>query len=136
MASAEPVCHIITPVSNLGYGFDNIGVNHLLRQLAASGRPTAMILSSLFEQAGSGAAMRVGLPQGHRASCLRDIRRLLRCVGTHGVPLTLNSVSTNAPEDHLDLVAEMVQEAATQKYIVVGRTLSFLKLTRQQLAGL
>ncbi|KAK4505744.1 hypothetical protein PRZ48_003709 [Zasmidium cellare] len=114
MASAESICHIITPVSNLGYGFDNIGVNNLLRQLAANRTPTAIVLNSHFDETGSAAGGSVGLPVGHRASCLRDVRRLLRCVGTHGVPLILNAVSTNAPQDHLDLVAEMVREAATQ----------------------
>lgn len=120
MASVEPICHIVTPVSNLGYGFDNIGVNTLLRQLTANATPTAIILNSQFDDVGSDvqAEETANVIAGHRASCLRDLRRLLRCVGTHGVLLILNAVSTNAAENHLTVVAGIVEEAQTQKYSI------------------
>lgn len=114
MAFAEPVCHIVTPVGNLGYGFDNNGLQTLLRNLTTSTTPTVMIFNSFREENGHETK---GMPVGLRASYLRDVQKLLRCVSSRRVPLIINVAPVEARGGHLDTIAEMVEETARSRYV-------------------
>lgn len=119
MASAEPICHVVTPVSNLGYGYDNNELHALLQRLAADPTPTALVLNICLEGPGGGAEAGGSLPAGLRASYLRDVRKLLRSVSTFRIPLILNAISINERDDHFNTIAKMVREAEAERYVNV-----------------
>lgn len=116
MSSTEPICHIITPVGNLGYGFDNNGLHTLLRQLGASATPTALILNSSPEATRVPGGSSGGIPAGLRASYLRDVRKLLRCVGSYRIPLILNALFADGRDDQFRTMSEIVAGAAEGRY--------------------
>jgi hypothetical protein len=71
----EPLCHIITPIGMLSYGFDEGQTSRALDELQSSPVPVALILDSGSTDS-SLAKLATGVTKALRSSYERDIRNL------------------------------------------------------------
>ncbi|KAK8086814.1 hypothetical protein PG994_001788 [Apiospora phragmitis] len=85
-----PVCHVVTPVGMLGYGFDEKLTETALESLVSTGTPTAIILDSGSTDSGP-EKLALGVTTCPRSSYYRDLSKLLKLVYAFHVPLIFSS---------------------------------------------
>src|SRR6478735_6262230 len=85
-----PLCHIITPVGMLGYGFDAQLAHQCLSELKTNfpNTPTALILDSGSTDSGP-SKLALGGMTCPRSAYERDIGQLMRLSHQFGVPILI-----------------------------------------------
>jgi hypothetical protein len=108
-----PLCCIVTPVGMLGYGFSEDELNHGLELSLKNGTPTAIILDSGSTDSGP-EKLALGYTTKPRSSYLRDLRKLVRAVCSHHVPLLIGSAGGDGSDAHVkefaDIIAQILNE--------------------------
>lgn len=113
-APAEPLCHIITPVGMLGYGFSATETDDALaKALGARDTPVALILDSGSTDSGP-SKLALGTTTCPRSSYVRDLRCLLRLGVKYQVPLLTSSAGGDGSDEHVELLAEIIDELANE----------------------
>lgn len=107
--AAKPLCHIITPVGMMGYGFDEPLTAHTLARLIRTGIPTAIILDSGSTDSGP-QKLALGEMTCPRSSYKQDLEKLLRLVYTFGVPLIFGSAGGDGADEHVKVMQEIIHE--------------------------
>ena len=111
---SHPLCQIITPVGNMGYGFDEGVTAHELAHLVPTGIPTAIVLDSGSTDSGP-EKLALGNMTCPRAAYVNDLTKLLRLVHTFRVPLIFSSAGGDGSDDHVKEIGEILEEiTATQ----------------------
>ncbi|KAH6658033.1 hypothetical protein BKA67DRAFT_204926 [Truncatella angustata] len=109
--SPTPLCHIVTPVGMLGYGFDEDQSISAISRLVSTGIPTAIILDSGSTDSGPD-KLALGGMSCPRTSYARDLAKLIGLVMRFQVPLIFSSAGGDGSDDHvkemLDIIAEIV----------------------------
>ncbi|TVY47145.1 hypothetical protein LOCC1_G002494 [Lachnellula occidentalis] len=108
-AQLDPLCHILTPIGMLGYGFDEALTHQALRDLKNSNVPTALILDSGSTDSGP-AKLALGVMTSPRSSYERDFTKLLRLANTFHVPLLISSAGGDGSDAHVDEFVDIVRE--------------------------
>lgn len=108
-----PVCHIVTPVGMLGYGFDSKTTAAALTSLTSTNVPTALILDSGSTDSGPYrlATGNFGQP---RSSYVRDLRKLLDLQKDFGVPVIVSSAGGDGSDDHVRELLKIVEEISAE----------------------
>lgn len=107
--SLKPLCHILTPIGMLGYGFDETLTQLALEDIKTSSVPTALIIDSGSTDSGP-AKLALGGMTAPRSSYERDLRKLLRLVNGYGVPLLISSAGGDGSNGHVDEFLEILRE--------------------------
>jgi len=105
----EPLCHILTPIGMLGYGFNETLTQQALEDLKTSSVPTALILDSGSTDSGP-AKLALGVMTSPRSSYERDLRKLLQLVHNYHVPLLISSAGGDGSDAHVDEFLDIIQE--------------------------
>ena len=109
--SPTPICHIVTPIGMLGYGFDETLTSAALARLVATNVPTAIILDSGSTDSGP-EKLALGNTSLPREAYLRDISRLLKLVDNFRVPLIFSSAGGDGSDEHVREMLEVIEEIA------------------------
>ncbi|KAF2171344.1 hypothetical protein M409DRAFT_50799 [Zasmidium cellare ATCC 36951] len=113
-ARAAPLCHIITPVGMLGYGFNETETNDALaKAVGAHDAPVALILDSGSTDSGP-SKLALGTTTCPRSSYVRDLRRLLRLGVKYQVPVLTSSAGGDGSDDHVELLTDIISELANE----------------------
>lgn len=112
--SSAPICHIVTPVGCMGYGFDEALVADELRQLVPSGIPVAIILDAGSTDSGP-EKLALGTMTCPRSAYVKDLSKLLRLVHEFRVPLVFSSAGGDGSDEHVQLMGEIMAEICAQK---------------------
>ncbi|KAK6221103.1 hypothetical protein LQW54_001676 [Pestalotiopsis sp. IQ-011] len=107
--SPEPICHIVTPVGMLGYGFNEQQTATALSRLVPTGTPTAIILDSGSTDSGP-EKLALGNMTCPRAAYTRDLTRLIRLVISFRVPLIFSSAGGDGSDAHVEEIEDIIQE--------------------------
>lgn len=110
----QPLCHIVTPVGMLGYGFDESVTASALARLVPTGVPTAMILDSGSTDSGP-EKLALGSMSCPRAAYHKDLTKLLRLVRIFRVPLIFASAGGDGSDEHVKVMMEIMEEIAAEK---------------------
>ncbi|KAF5977280.1 hypothetical protein FCOIX_6547 [Fusarium coicis] len=110
----EPICHIITPVGMLGYGFDEALTHYELSRLVPTGIPTAIILDSGSTDSGP-QKLALGSMSCPRSAYEKDLDKLLRLVHTFRVPLIFGSAGGDGTDEHVKAIGEIIKEIASEE---------------------
>jgi hypothetical protein len=110
----EPICHIITPVGMLGYGFDEALTHYELSRLVPTGIPTAIILDSGSTDSGP-QKLALGSMSCPRSAYEKDLAKLLRLVRTFRVPLIFGSAGGDGTDEHVEALGEIIEEIASKE---------------------
>jgi hypothetical protein len=110
----QPICHIVTPLGNMGYGFDEALIHYELTQLVATGVPTAIILDSGSTDSGP-QKLALGSMTCTRSGYYKDLSQLLRLVHTFRVPLIFSSAGGDGADEHVKLMEEIIEEIAAEE---------------------
>ena len=113
-AEAHPLCHIITPVGCMGYGFDEKIAHHELSQLVPSGVPTAIILDAGSTDSGP-QKLAIGSMTCPRAAYVEDLTKLLRLVHTFRVPLIFSSAGGDGTDEHVQVMNDIIEEICSKE---------------------
>jgi hypothetical protein len=105
----EPLCHILTPIGMLGYGFNETLTQQALEDLKTSNVPTALILDSGSTDSGP-AKLALGVMTSPPNSYERDLRKLLRLVHSYHVLLLISSAGGDGSNAHVDEFLGIIQE--------------------------
>ncbi|KAF4626825.1 hypothetical protein G7Y89_g11331 [Cudoniella acicularis] len=109
----QELCHILTPIGNLGYGFEVKQTEQALEDLKTSTVPTALILDSGSTDSGPSK-----LALGHftcpRSSYERDLRKLLSLVHRYHVPLIVSSAGGDGTDNHVNALLDIIQEICNE----------------------
>ncbi|EPE33569.1 hypothetical protein GLAREA_06582 [Glarea lozoyensis ATCC 20868] len=105
----EPLCHILTPIGMLGYGFDESLIYKALQDLATNETPTALILDSGSTDGGP-LKLATGSMTAPRVAYIRDLRKLLALSHEFKVPVIISSAGGDGTNEHVDEVLAIVQE--------------------------
>ncbi|TEA18741.1 hypothetical protein C8034_v011959 [Colletotrichum sidae] len=111
--ASRPLCHIVTPVGCMGYGFDEDAVSRELASLTSSGTPTAIILDAGSTDSGP-EKLALGTMTCPRSAYVKDLTKLLRLVHDFRVPLIFSSAGGDGADEHVRLMEEIVEEIAAQ----------------------
>ncbi|KAK2053534.1 hypothetical protein LY76DRAFT_270960 [Colletotrichum caudatum] len=111
---SRPVCHIVTPVGCMGYGFDENLVAQELTQLAPSKIPTAIILDAGSTDSGP-EKLALGTTTCPRSAYVKDLTKLLRLVHNFRVPLIFSSAGGDGADEHVKLMEEIIEEISTKE---------------------
>lgn len=115
--ASQAICHIVTPVGCMGYGFDEQLTAHELAKLVPTGIPTAIILDSGSTDSGP-EKLALGSMTCPRSAYVNDLTKLLRLVHTFRVPLLFSSAGGDGADEHVKVMAEIVEEiCAENKYV-------------------
>lgn len=109
--ASRPICHIVTPVGNMGYGFDEATAARELALLVPTGVPTAIILDSGSTDSGP-EKLALGGMTCPRSAYVKDLTKLLRLVHTFHVPLIFSSAGGDGSDEHVRLMGEICREIA------------------------
>ncbi|TDZ35396.1 hypothetical protein CTRI78_v011492 [Colletotrichum trifolii] len=109
----KPICHIVTPVGCMGYGFDEDAVSRELATLTSSGTPTAIILDAGSTDSGP-EKLALGTMTCPRSAYVKDLTKLLRLVHDFRVPLIFSSAGGDGADKHVRLMKEIIEEIAAQ----------------------
>lgn len=112
--AAGPICHIVTPVGNMGYGFDEELIHYELACLVPTGVPTAIILDSGSTDSGP-QKLALGSMTCPRSAYYKDLSKLLRLVHTFRVPLIFSSAGGDGADEHVKEMEEIVKEIAAEE---------------------
>ncbi|KAI5461875.1 hypothetical protein BGZ63DRAFT_414507 [Mariannaea sp. PMI_226] len=110
----EPLCQIITPVGNMGYGFDEEITYFELTQLVPTGIPTAIILDSGSTDSGP-QKLALGSMTCPRSAYKRDLSKLLRLVHTFRVPLIFSSAGGDGADEHVQEMEKIIEELCAEE---------------------
>ncbi|WQF90036.1 Putative acyclic terpene utilization [Colletotrichum destructivum] len=108
------ICHIVTPVGCMGYGFDENIVARELAQLAPSRTPTAIILDAGSTDSGP-EKLALGTMTCPRSAYVKDLTKLLRLVHAFQVPLIFSSAGGDGADEHVRLMEEIIQEISSEE---------------------
>ncbi|KAH7324205.1 hypothetical protein B0I35DRAFT_449254 [Stachybotrys elegans] len=112
--ASRTICHIVSPVGNLGYGFDEALTEYHLARLVASGVPTAIILDSGSTDSGP-SKLALGSMTCPRYAYYNDLSKLLKLVHTFRVPLIFSSAGGDGSDEHVRLMEQIVDEIAAEE---------------------
>ncbi|KAH7010409.1 hypothetical protein EDB80DRAFT_572463 [Ilyonectria destructans] len=112
--TSEPICHIVTPVGMLGYGFDEVLTAHELTRLVPTGIPTAIILDSGSTDSGP-EKLALGTTTCPRAAYAKDLAKMMKLIHTFRVPLIFSSAGGDGTDDHVKLMGEIIEEIAAEE---------------------
>ncbi|KUJ07764.1 uncharacterized protein LY89DRAFT_600945 [Mollisia scopiformis] len=104
-----PLCHIITPIGMLGYGFDENLTREALEDVKSDGVPTALICDSGSTDSGP-EKLASGSMTAPRANYERDIQKLLTLSHEFRVPIMISSAGGDGTDDHLNVFLDIIQE--------------------------
>lgn len=110
----QPLCHIITPVGMLGYGFDEALTASELARLVPTGVPTAIILDSGSTDSGP-EKLALGGMSTPRSAYLKDLTKLLRLVRIFRVPLIFASAGGDGADEHVKVMMEIMDEIMAEE---------------------
>ncbi|GJD03441.1 caib baif family enzyme [Colletotrichum higginsianum] len=108
------ICHIVTPVGCMGYGFDENIVARELALLAPSRTPTAIILDAGSTDSGP-EKLALGTMTCPRSAYVKDLTKLLRLVHVFQVPLIFSSAGGDGADEHVRLMEEIIQEISAEE---------------------
>lgn len=109
MAIREPLCHIVTPIGMLGYGFSTLDLEKGLEIALRSGSPTAIILDSGSTDSGP-AKLALGSMTCPRSVYQRDLRQLICAVKKYRVPLLISSAGGDGSDAHVKEFLDIIRE--------------------------
>ncbi|TVY92932.1 hypothetical protein LAWI1_G002428, partial [Lachnellula willkommii] len=105
----DPLCHVLTPIGMLGYGFNEALTHQALQDLKNGNVPTALIVDSGSTDSGP-AKLALGVMTSPRSSYERDFTKLLRLANTFHVPLLISSAGGDGSDAHVDEFVDIVRE--------------------------
>ncbi|KIX06047.1 uncharacterized protein Z518_04021 [Rhinocladiella mackenziei CBS 650.93] len=108
-----PICYIVTPVGNLGYGFDQSLLLGTLEQTVPTGIPTAIILDSGSTDSGPG-NLGLGKMTCPRSGYERDLGKLLEASHRFKVPILIGSAGGDGSDDHVKEMSAICSENAAK----------------------
>lgn len=108
-ATIDPICHIVTPVGMLGYGFNEQQTATTLSRLVLTGTPTAIILDSGSTDSGP-EKLALGNMTCPRAAYTRDLAKLIRLVISFRVPLIFTSAGGDGSDAHVEEIEDIIEE--------------------------
>ena len=111
---SKPICHIVTPVGQLGYGLDEKVTAAHLAELIPTGIPTAIILDSGSTDSGP-SKLALGSMTCPRSAYVRDLAKLVRLVHTFRVPLIFGSAGGDGADEHVRVMGEIIEEIAAEE---------------------
>ncbi|KAF6826683.1 caib baif family enzyme [Colletotrichum plurivorum] len=109
----DPICHIVSPVGCMGYGFDDAPVADELRKLVATGTPVAIILDAGSTDSGP-EKLALGTMTCPRSAYVKDLTKLLKLVHKFEVPLIFSSAGGDGSDEHVTLMVKIVREICDQ----------------------
>ncbi|KAI0020014.1 hypothetical protein F4780DRAFT_744096 [Xylariomycetidae sp. FL0641] len=109
-----PLCHIVTPVGMLGYGFQEDDISSALASLVATQVPVALILDSGSTDSGPD-KLALGTMSTPRTSYARDLRGLIRLVHKFKVPLIFSSAGGDGSDEHVREVTQIIDELTAEE---------------------
>ncbi|KAF2012861.1 hypothetical protein BU24DRAFT_484675 [Aaosphaeria arxii CBS 175.79] len=104
-----PVCHIVTPVGMLGYGFNEQQTRSDVQRYSSTNVPTAIILDSGSTDSGPD-KLALGTMTCPRSSYARDLTKLLRLVNEFKVPLIFSSAGGDGSDEHVREMVQVIEE--------------------------
>lgn len=109
-----PLCHIITPIGMLGYGFDEAITRDALRDLQSGAVPTALILDSGSTDSGP-AKLALGTMTAPRSNYKRDLTKLMRLSDEFHTPILISSAGGDGTDGHVDAFLDIVKEICDEE---------------------
>jgi hypothetical protein len=111
----EPLCHVITPIGMLGYGFDALLTHGALKELASkhSNTPAAIIVDSGSTDSGPG-KLALGGMTCPRSAYERDMAHLMALSHEFAVPILISSAGGDGTDAHVDEMLDIIQEVADE----------------------
>ncbi|KAF6809047.1 caib baif family enzyme [Colletotrichum musicola] len=119
----DPICHIVSPVGCMGYGFDDAPVADELRKLVATGTPVAIILDAGSTDSGP-EKLALGTKTCPRSAYVKDLTKLLKLVHEFEVQLMFSSAGRDGSDEHVTLMAEIVREICDENEDYSFKTIS------------
>jgi hypothetical protein len=110
----KPLCHVITPIGMMGYGFDEQLTRDALQELQSEDIPTALILDSGSTDSGP-AKLATGSMTAPRSNYERDIQKLLSLGHDFKVPILISSAGGDGTDDHLDVFLDIIREICDEE---------------------
>lgn len=110
-ASAQALCHIVTPIGMLGYGVDTKQVDVTLGRFTATGEPTALILDSGSIDSGP-QNWHSGAMAVLRNAYVRDLPKLVASARKYRVPLLLSSAGGSDTNYNTREIVKIIEELA------------------------
>lgn len=111
----KPLCHIVTPIGMMGYGFDEQVVEEELRELSHTSTPTAIILDSGSTDSGP-SKLALGSMTAPRSAYKRELSIMMRYVDRYNVPLIFSSAGGDGSDAHVDEMRAVVEELVTEHF--------------------
>lgn len=105
----ELLCHIITPIGMLGYGYDESQTRAVLQELSSSPAPVAIIADSGSTDGGP-AKLATGKTTCPRSAYIRDLGKLLVLAHEFHVPLLTSSCGGDGTNEHVDDYVKIIEE--------------------------
>lgn len=110
-ASAQALCHIVTPIGMLGYGVDTKQVDVALGRFTATGEPTALILDSGSTDSGP-QNWHSGAMAVLRIAYVRDLPKPVASARKYRVPLLLSSACGSGTNYNTREIVKIIEELA------------------------
>jgi hypothetical protein len=118
---ATPMCHIVTPVGMMGYGFDEVQTEATLSKLVPTGIPTVIIMDAGSTDSGP-SKLALGDMSAPRTSYVRDLEKLCKLIDAFKVPLIFSSAGGDGTDEHVNVMLEILDEiTAKEENAYVGR---------------
>lgn len=112
--AAAPLCHMITPVGMLGYGFSESDTERALATAVnAKDAPVALILDSGSTDSGP-SKLALGTTSCPRSSYVRDLRSLVKLGVKYRVPVLTSSAGGDGSDEHVNLLTDIIGELANE----------------------
>lgn len=108
------ICHIVTPVGMLGYGFVEEETTEALQEFTGTGVPTALILDSGSTDSGP-SKLALGGMTCPRQSYVRDLSKLVKLVHEYHVPLIFSSAGGDGSDDHVNEMIQILEEIVAKE---------------------
>jgi hypothetical protein len=110
----NPLCHILTPVGMMGYGFDETLTSTALSSLVPTGIPTVIILDAGSTDSGP-SKLALGTMKCLRSAYWKDLEKLLRLVHSFKVPLIFTSAGGSGSDEHVNTMLDIIREIAAEE---------------------
>lgn len=104
-----PICYLVTPVGNLGYGFDEGLLHEALERTSSTGVPTAIVLDSGSTDSGPG-NLGLGKMTCPRSGYERDMGKLMEASRRFKVPVLISSTGGDGSNDHVQEIFDICTE--------------------------
>jgi hypothetical protein len=112
-STQDPICYIVTPVGNLGYGYDQSLLDAALERTSPTGVPTAIILDSGSTDRGPG-NLGLGRMTCPRSGYERDMDKLMETSQRFKVPILIGSTGGDGSDDHVKEIFDICGENAAK----------------------